>query len=375
MAADEYYMARAIQLAQRGLYTTSPNPRVGCVVVRDEQVIGEGWHMFAGEPHAEIHALQQAGVNANGATVYVTLEPCAHHGRTPPCSEALIEAGVARVVIGMQDPNPLVAGKGIEQLRAAGIEVSSGVCTTQAEALNPGFIQRMRTGRPYVRCKLAMSLDGRTAMASGESKWITAAPARRDVHLLRARSDAIVTGIGTVLADDPSMTVRLEAESAGHPLHEDIARARQRSEPPLRVVVDSNLRIPASAKILSTPGKHLVVTTSTNPLAPGFKAEIASLPGDDGRVDLVALLELLASCEINEVLVEAGATLAGSMLSRQLIDELVIYVAPVLMGDAGRGLVTLPGLENMADRVELVVTDMTAIGHDWRITARPLHKD
>jgi diaminohydroxyphosphoribosylaminopyrimidine deaminase/5-amino-6-(5-phosphoribosylamino)uracil reductase len=374
MEVDEYYMARAVQLGQRGQYTTSPNPRVGCVIVRDGRIVGKGWHMFAGEPHAEVHALQQAGARAKAATAYVTLEPCAHHGRTPPCSAALIEAGIGRVVIGMQDPNPLVAGKGVEQLRAAGIDVTSGVCEAQVEALNPGFSRRMRTGRPYVRCKLAMSLDGRTAMASGESKWITSAQARRDVHLLRARSDAIVTGIATVLADDPSMTVRLEAEAKGQPLHEEIARARQRREPPLRVVLDSALQIPASAQILRAAGKCLVVTATTQAAVQNMDAEVVSLPGSDARVDLVAMLELLANCEINEVLVEAGATLAGSMLAQQLVDELVIYMAPVLMGDAGRGLVHLPGLTSMADRVELAITNVTAVGSDWRITARPVYK-
>lgn len=245
-AADYEYMAHALQLAMRGLYTTHPNPRVGCVLVKDGQMVGEGWHEFAGGPHAEVNALKMAGNKAKGATVYLSLEPCSHQGRTPPCSQALIDAGVSRVIAAMQDPNPQVAGQGLAQLREAGIEVETGLLEAQAEALNPGFISRMRHGRPYVRHKLAMSLDGRTAMASGESKWITSDAARQDVQRMRAQSDAILTGVGTVLADDPAMTVRLE----GH--------KRQ----PMRVVVDTHLSMPTEAKILSQPGKTVVMTCS-----------------------------------------------------------------------------------------------------------------
>lgn len=353
-------MARALQLAERGLYTTDPNPRVGCVLVRDGAVVGEGWHERAGGPHAEINALRQAGSQAAGATAYVTLEPCSHHGRTPPCSGALINAGVARVVAAMQDPNPRVAGSGLQALQQAGIETTSGVLAAAAEALNPGFVKRMRTGLPWVRCKLAMSLDGRTAMASGESQWITGAAARRDVHRLRARASAILTGIDTVLADDPALTVRLE-EPAATPV------------PPLRVVLDSRLRMPADAQLLGLPGATLLLTGVTQPeqharlARPGVT--LATLPLDDNRLDLAAVLTHLGGLELNEVHVEAGATLCGALLQAGLIDELVIYMAPHLMGAAGRGLVALPGLERMAQRINLKVTDIRAVGDDWRITA------
>ena len=354
-------MARALQLAERGLYITDPNPRVGCVLVRDGAVVGEGWHERAGGPHAEINALRQAGTQAAGATAYVTLEPCSHHGRTPPCSAALIEAGVVRVVAAMQDPNPRVAGSGLQALQQAGIETTSGVLAAAAEALNPGFVKRMRTGLPWVRCKLAMSLDGRTAMASGESQWITGAAARRDVHRLRARASAILSGIDTVLADDPALTVRLE-EPAATPV-----------QPPLRVILDSRLRIPDDAQLLGLPGETLLLTGVTRPeqharlARPGVTLTI--LPLQEGRLDLVAVLRHLGGLELNEVHVEAGATLCGALLQAGLVDELVIYMAPHLMGDAARGLFTLPGLERMAQRIDLKVTDIRAVGDDWRITA------
>ncbi len=358
-ADDHRYMARALRLAARGLYTTDPNPRVGCVLVNDGQVVGEGWHQFAGGPHAEINALAQAGNAAAGATAFVTLEPCCHQGRTPPCSDALIEAGVQRVVFAQQDPNPRVAGKGAARLQAAGITVASGVLAAEAVRLNPGFTRRMQSGRPWVRCKLAMSLDGRTAMASGESQWITGAQARRDVHRLRARSSAILTGIGTVLADDPSLTARPEDTDV---------EIRQ----PLRVILDSGLRMPASTRLLGLPGETLVVSGADTTVPPGIEGDAVSVlrvPLVSGRPDLAAVLQHLGSLEINEVHVEAGATLSGALLQAGLVDELVIYMAPHLMGDAARGLFALPGLEQMADRVELVITDIRAIGEDWRITA------
>lgn len=359
-AADHRHMARALQLAGRGLFTTDPNPRVGCVLVRDGQVIGEGWHEVAGGPHAEVAALNAVTGSAQGATAYVTLEPCCHHGRTPPCSQALIDAGVGRVVVAMQDPNPRVAGEGLEQLRKAGIEVAVGLMGPQAEALNPGFIKRMRTGRPYVRNKLAMSLDGRTAMASGESQWITGEAARRDVQRLRARSSAIVSGIGTVLADDPSLNVRLGGQD------------RQ----PLRVVLDPRLSMPATAKMLDLPGRTLVVTAAEPDEAwerlETRGAEVISVPDGPDAVDLHAMLELLGRREVNEILLETGATLSGAMLRAGLIDELVIYMAPRLMGDAARGLFRLPGLESMADTLALTIDDVRAVGNDWRITARPV---
>ncbi len=351
-------MARAIRLAWRGLYGTDPNPRVGCVLVRDGEVVGEGWHARAGEAHAEVHALREAGERARGACAYVSLEPCSHHGRTPPCADALLAAGVSRVVAAMQDPNPRVAGSGLARLREADVAVASGLLETQAASLNPGYIKRMRSGRPLVRCKLAMSLDGRTAMASGESKWITGAAAREDVQRLRARSSALMTGVGTVLADDPNLTVRLDGAE------------RQ----PLRVVVDTHLSTPETARLLQQPGRTLVVTASEdNDVAEALRARGAAvevLPDSSGRVDLPAVLDLLGQLEMNEVMLETGATLSGSMLAAGLVDEVVIYMAPVLMGDAARGLFHLPGLDTMAERMHLDIHDMRRVGEDWRITAR-----
>lgn len=375
---DHRFMARALQLAERGLFSTDPNPRVGCVLVKAGEIVGEGWHVRAGEPHAEINALQAAGAlvkhgakstaknGAKGATAYITLEPCCHHGRTPPCSDALIAAGVSRVVVAMEDPNPQVAGQGLAQLQKAGIETRSGVMQTQVEALNPGFIQRMRHGRPFVRGKMAMSLDGRTAMASGESQWITSAEARQDVHRLRARSAAILTGIGTVLADDPSLTARLEGDQVS-----DVTQ-------PLRVVLDSQLQMPVSAKMLSLPGQTLVLTLSSDQqkteVLREAGADVEVVASSNGRLDLSAVMDCLAAHEINEVLVEAGATLCGSLMQAGLFDELVIYMAPLLLGDEARGLLSLPGLQKMSDRVELKIDDMRAVGRDWRIQARPVVK-
>lgn len=365
---DHRYMARAIRLASKGLYTTHPNPRVGCVLVRDDQVVGEGYHRRAGEPHAERNALAQAGEEARGATAYVTLEPCCHHGRTPPCSDGLIEAGVTRVVAAMRDPNPQVAGQGLEQLRAAGIEVAEGVMQSQAEALNPGFIKRMREGLPYVRCKLAMSLDGRTAMASGESQWITSAGAREDVHRLRARSAAIVTGFGTLKADDPSMNVRLSPESLG--LDADLHTPQ-----PLRVVLDPKLQTPTDARMLSLPGPVLIVCSDEARLnaakLEAAGAQVATTPADGDKLDLRQVLAYLAEQEVNEVLLESGAVLAGAMMAEGLIDELVVYLAPHLMGSGARGLFNLPAIELMSQRIALKITDLRQVGEDIRITAEP----
>lgn len=356
--ADHEFMARALRLAARGLYTTDPNPRVGCVIVKNDQIVGEGWHVRAGEPHAEIHALKMAADQAEGATAYVTLEPCCHQGRTPPCSAALIKAKLTRVVIAMQDPHARVNGGGISQLREAGIQVETDLLTEQAGALNPGFIKRMQRGRPFVRCKLGMSLDGRTAMASGESQWITSAAARDDVQRLRARSSAIITGVGTVLADDPSMTVRLNGIE------------RQ----PLRVVLDTNLSMSPKAKMLSLPGRTLLMTCSEDDAArqrlQQAGAEVLLMPTQANRVSMEAVLDRLAEMEINEVLLESGATLSGAMLQQGLVDELVIYMAPVLMGDNARGLFNLPGLEKMADKIQLEISDIRAVGKDWRIMAK-----
>ncbi|MEQ6340366.1 MAG: bifunctional diaminohydroxyphosphoribosylaminopyrimidine deaminase/5-amino-6-(5-phosphoribosylamino)uracil reductase RibD [Gammaproteobacteria bacterium] len=352
-------MARALRLARRGLYGADPNPRVGCVLVRDGEIVGEGWHERAGGPHAEVHALAQAGERACGATAYVTLEPCCHHGRTPPCADALVAAGVARVVAAMVDPNPKVGGAGLARLVAAGIAVESGLMQAEAEALNPGFIMRMRLGQPFVRCKLAMSLDGRTAMANGESKWITSGAARHDVHHLRARSSAIMTGVGTVLADDPALTARLDDE-----------RIRQ----PLRVVLDTHLRTPPQARLLDAPGRALIVTASRNQVLHDRLARdnvtVVTLPEQINGIDLPAVMRHLAALEVNEVLLEAGPTLSGAMLRAGLIDELIIYMAPHLMGDAARGLFHLPELVGMDQRIAMDIIDIRAVGKDWRITAK-----
>ncbi len=354
-SADHQHMARALQLAERGLYTTRPNPRVGCVLVKEGVVVGEGYHRRAGGPHAEVEALQAAGEQARGATAYVSLEPCSHFGRTPPCADALVEAGVARVVAAMEDPNPRVAGQGLRRLQEAGIEVVAGLMAAEAEALNVGFVSRMRRGRPWVRVKLASSLDGRTAMASGESKWITSAAARRDVHRLRARSDAVVTGIGTVLADDPSLTVRdFELPAAG-------------SGQPLRVVLDRGLRFPAAARMLGCEGETLIVYGPEAASRDISGAELLRL----SRPDIGAVLELLAQREINEVLVESGPTLAGACVMEGWADELVFYMAPHLMGHDGAPLLRLPGIGSMAERIGLDIIEVRSVGPDLRITAKP----
>lgn len=349
-------MARAIELARRGLYTTDPNPRVGCVIVKEGRIIGEGWHQQAGEAHAEVVALDAAGPGARGATAFVSLEPCSHHGRTPPCSRALIESGIHRVVAAMEDPNPKVAGSGLRQLREAGLLTQSGLLASAAEGLNPGFCQRMRSGRPLIRSKLAMSLDGRTAMASGESRWITGAEARRDVHRWRARSSAIVTGIDTVLADDPELTARLD-EPDGSVLQ------------PVRVVLDSKLRFPVISRMAQLPGRTVLLTASTGEFSrssPGV--EIITLPADaKGRLDLSAVLAWFGEQEFNEVLFEAGPTLNGALLRENLVDEWIIYMAPVILGDEGRGLFHLPKLERMADRFEMSLAGVRQIGPDIRM--------
>jgi diaminohydroxyphosphoribosylaminopyrimidine deaminase/5-amino-6-(5-phosphoribosylamino)uracil reductase len=365
---DHRFMGRAIQLAKRGRYTSQPNPRVGCVLVKDGEIVAEGFHRRAGEAHAERNALAKAGEVARGATAYITLEPCCHQGRTPPCTDGLIEAGVKRVVAAMTDPNPQVAGEGYARLRQAGIEVLTGVMTPQAEALNPGYIKRMAQGLPYVRCKMAMSLDGRTAMANGESQWITSPEAREDVQRLRASSHAILTGVGTLLADDPSMIVRLSREALG--IDEDLPIPH-----PVRIVLDPNLDTPATAKMLTLPGPTLIVCSDEDPVhgaaLEAAGAQVVILPGDRHRLDLHEVLQFLASQEINEVLLESGATLAGGMLKQGLIDEMIIYQAPHLMGDSGRGLFSLPGIQQMSQRIGLRLTDLRRIGPDIRITAVP----
>ena len=370
---DQYYMARALRLARKGLWSTEPNPRIGCVLVRDGEIVGEGWHQVAGEPHAEIHALAMAKEKAAGATCYVTLEPCCHHGRTPPCTDALIKAGVTRVVAAITDPNPLVSKKGIEQLLKADITVETGVLSHEAEQLNPGFFMRMRHKRPYIRCKLAMSLDGRTAMASGESKWITSQESRRDVQCLRARSSAILAGVGTVLADDPQLTVRENELLCELPLDKPVVIKQ-----PLRVIIDTHLSMPQNARMLSLPGQTLIFTASYNKTIKGMLekagAIVVSQPNQEKRVDLPVLCQILAEeYEVNEVQMETGANLSGAMLNKGLIDEIVIYMAPVLIGNKARGLFNLPEIEHLNQIIPLSIVDIRAIGHDWRITARPIY--
>ncbi|MBF4208609.1 MULTISPECIES: bifunctional diaminohydroxyphosphoribosylaminopyrimidine deaminase/5-amino-6-(5-phosphoribosylamino)uracil reductase RibD [Pseudomonas] len=362
---DAHYMARAIELARKGLYSTHPNPRVGCVIVRDGQVVGEGWHVRAGEPHAEVHALRQAGELARGACAYVTLEPCSHHGRTPPCAEALVKAGVARVVAAMQDPNPQVAGQGLKRLADAGIEVASGVLEAEARTLNPGFLKRMEHGLPFVRAKLAMSLDGRTAMASGESQWITGPAARSAVQRLRARSSVVLTSAESVLADNARMTVRGD-ELGLDPQTTALALARA----PLRVLIDGRLRVPLDAPFFQA-GPALVVTAAEADLHYAQAGhELLRLPGSEGRVDLPALMLELAARGVNEVLVEAGAGLVGAFARQGLIDEYQIFVAGRILGSSARPLLDWP-LETMSQAPYLQITEMRAVGDDWRVTAVP----
>jgi len=369
---DYAFMAQAIKLAHKGRYSCHPNPRVGCLLVQNGSVVGEGFHQRAGEPHAEPIALSVAGDRAQGATAYVTLEPCSHYGRTPPCADALIQSGVSRVVVAMRDPNPRVAGSGVERLRQAGIEVHIGLLEPEARALNPGFIKRMKYGLPFVRCKLAMSLDGRTAMASGESKWITSDAARRDVHRLRALSSAVMTGVDTVIADDASLNVRLTAAELG------VVGLDRDPPSPQRVVLDSRLRMPLHSKMLSLPGQTTIFCLEGGPerrcALEAAGAAVVSMPEDNGQVELQAVMRYLAQQEINEILLEAGPRLAGSLLQVGLLDELVIYMAPHLMGDSGRGLFHLPDLVQMQDRIELKIADIRAVGRDWRITAMPADK-
>jgi diaminohydroxyphosphoribosylaminopyrimidine deaminase / 5-amino-6-(5-phosphoribosylamino)uracil reductase len=356
---DHAYMARALEIAARGIYTTQPNPRVGCVIERNGVVVGEGFHRKAGGPHAEVLALQAAGDRARGATVYVTLEPCAHHGRTPPCADALVAAGVARVVVAAEDPFDQVNGRGMARLRDAGIEVECGLMRAEARELNVGFFSRLERGRPFVRVKLAMSLDGRTALANGESRWITSEAAREDVQRWRARSSAILTGMGTVLADDPRLTVRLPGDRDG--------------VPPARVVLDTHLRTPADARVLDGDAPTWVMH------APDAQADDARferveripVPAVDGHLDLARVLDLLAARDCNELHVEAGATLCGALFAQGLVDELLLYIAPVLLGDSARPLLALPALDTMAGRWQLGIVDHAMVGGDVRLRLRP----
>ena len=353
-------MARALRLARRGMAGTTPNPRVGCVLVKDGAIIGEGWHEFAGGPHAEVNALSRAVTAAAGCDCYVTLEPCSHSGKTPPCTEALIGAAVSRVIAAMPDPNPRVSGRGFARLQEAGIRVESGLLETDSRALNPGFIKRMTRQLPYVRCKLAMSLDGRTALDNGESKWITGTPAREDVQRLRSQSCAVMTGSGTVLADDP----RLDLRGAG-------SNGRQ----PLRVVLDRRLRFPETARMLRQSGRTLVFTLNPDP---GCKetltaagAQVIVMQTEAENFSGEVLRWLAREEQVNEILLEAGAVLSGGMLRSDLIDELIVYQAPLLLGNAARGLFDLPPLKNMKDKIGLELLDLRQLGRDLRLTLKP----
>lgn len=354
-------MSRALQLARQGMNTTHPNPRVGCVIVRDNIVLSEGWHKFTGGAHAEINALEALSVSATGATCYVTLEPCNHSGRTGPCTLALIEAGIAKVIAAMVDPNPLVAGQGLAKLKEAGMDTGVGLMEESAAGINQGFIMRMTEKRPYIRCKLAMSLDGRTAMASGESKWITEAAARMDVQRLRACSAAIMTGIGTVLADDPGLDVR------------EVAIGDRQV---IRVVLDRQLRLPANAQMLTLEGRTLVFTLNTDESA---RKEIIAAGAEvivmEDENFLKAVIYHLAEHEdINDILLEAGAKLSGAMLEAGFVDEIILYQAPVLMGDASKGLFHLPSIRTMKDKLELDIVDTRMVGRDRRMTYKVKNK-
>ena len=349
-------MTRALELAARGLYTTKPNPMVGCVIAQGDEVVGEGFHMRRGEAHAEVLALQTAGDRARGATAYVTLEPCAHTGSTGPCADALVAAGVARVVAAMRDPFPQVDGKGFERLQQAGIETASGLMEAQARELNAGFISRIERGRPWVRVKLAMSLDGRTALASGDSKWITGEAARLDGHRWRARAGAILTGAGTIMTDDPRLTVRLGDDTP--------------FVPPVRVVLDTGLATIARGRVREGDAPTIYLHAPDAKPPRGLAVRRAAVPASNGRLDLKAVMRLLAQADINDVHVEAGATLAGALLSEGLVDELLLYVAPVLLGNEARPLFAGLRVEEMAHRYRLAFSEITRIGEDLRIRLR-----
>ncbi len=369
---DRRRMAHALQLARQGLYTTDPNPRVGCVLTRNGEIVGTGWHARAGEPHAERHALDAAGEHARGATAYVTLEPCAHTGCTSPCADALIEAGVARVIMATDDPNPAGSG-GAERLGQAGIAVERGLLEDEARALNPGFIRRMTTGRPFVRLKLAASLDGRTAMASGESQWITGAAARDDVQHLRARSSAVVTGRGTALDDRPALTVRPEQwQFPDYPGGE----VRQ----PLRVVLDRTLATPTDTPLITAAGPALILGTEAadtrqRKALEAAGADVVTLAEHDGRVSLAAALDELGRRACNEVLFECGAELAGDLVRSSVVDEVMVYMAPTMLGSSARPLLALPELEQMSEQIRLELRDLRHLGDDLRLTLAPRPSD
>lgn len=357
---EQAFMARAIELAGQGRYSAKPNPCVGCVIVQDKQIIGEGWHQRAGEPHAEVHALNQASDAANGATAYVTLEPCSHQGKTPPCADALIDANIARVVIAMQDPNPLVSGQGIEKLRAAGIDVSIGLMEEEAESLNIAFLHKMKTAQPFIMSKVAMSLDGKTAMASGESQWITGAEAREDVHRLRAESGIVMTGVGTVLTDNPQLTARDGLGSYA-------------VKQPQIVVLDSKLKTPLDAALFNSDVEVTLLTCSADLHAiqalreTGCNVEVISADAN-GQVDLPAVHRWLCEQPVNRVMIEAGALLNGACLQAGIVDELIVYMAPSALGADARGAFSMPTISQLSDRIQLNYASMDQLGNDIKLT-------
>jgi len=352
---DHRFMARALKLADKGVFTTHPNPRVGCVITKNGVVVGEGYHKFAGQAHAEIHALKQAGKYARGSTLYVNLEPCCHHGRTPPCTDAIIKSGVSRVVIAMEDPNPLVNRAGISVLKKAGIIVETGINHDRAMRLNRGFIKRIIEGKPWVTLKIAVSLDGKTALQSGDSQWITSEPARLDAHRLRAASSAILTGVGTVLRDDPEMT----------------ARVPEVERQPLRVILDSRLSTPANAKILNAKGAALIMTApnmlSDAEIYPQKNVEVIGVPMKGSAIDINEVLLELGRREVNDLMLEAGSRLSGALLEQSMVDEVVVYMAPDLLGSDARGMFRIPGIEEMHDKHLLEFTDIRKVGRDIRL--------
>lgn len=355
MKTDLIFMARALQLAEKGRFTTKPNPRVGCVLVKNGKIIGEGFHERAGQAHAEINALKNATEDTRGATAYVTLEPCSHHGKTPPCCDALIQTGISRLVVAMSDPNPLVSGRGLKRCEDAGIDITCNVLRTDAEILNRGFISRMTRKRPFVQSKIAMSLDGKTALSNGESQWITSSQARADVHIFRAQSSAILTGIGTVLADNPSLNARVDFDCVQ----------------PIRVILDSNLQMPLDSKMVNLNSRTLILTCCGNEQKRtklenvGF--EIYVLPKKNEKIDLNAVMEFLGQQEINDVFVEAGATLNGALLNEKLVDEWLIYMASCVLGDKGRSAFLLPALQSMTEKKLLHWRDVRHVGTDLRM--------
>jgi diaminohydroxyphosphoribosylaminopyrimidine deaminase/5-amino-6-(5-phosphoribosylamino)uracil reductase len=385
---DHQCMATALKLAARGLFSPHPNPRVGCVITKGQNILGRGWHEFAGGPHAEIAALRDAREDVKGSTAYITLEPCSHHGRTPPCTEALLSAGISRVVVASADPDPQVNGQGVKKLRNAGLTVDTGLMADQAEALNPGFFMRIRKGRPWVRVKSAISLDGRTALLNGESKWISSEASRRDVQKWRARSAAVLTGIGTVLADNPAMNVRLDRKNGknwqpgqneqnwqpGRHGQDGQAPSRQ----PLRIIADSRWRIPPGSRILADPATAIIAGTRDVAVPPELAAtgaQCISLPARAGRTDLVALFSRLAEMELNEIQVEAGAHLCGALLKDRLVDELLIYQAPQLLGEGGPGPFNFGPLESMDERTHLKLLETRRLGNDLRLRLEPRYRN